>query len=60
MKKLVLENFLPHRLSRVSSAVSRDLKAVYGRDYDLTDCLLRTCVEIHCPAIPATAFVRDP
>jgi hypothetical protein len=26
MKKLVLENFLPHWLSRVSSAVSRDSK----------------------------------
>ncbi len=36
MKKLVLENFLPYRLNRLSSAVSRDFKTVYGRDYDLT------------------------
>jgi DNA-binding MarR family transcriptional regulator len=36
MKKLVLENFLPYRLSRLASAVSRDFRAVYGRHYDLT------------------------
>jgi DNA-binding MarR family transcriptional regulator len=36
MKKLVLDNFLPYRLNRVSSAVSRGFKAVYGRHYDLT------------------------
>lgn len=36
MKTLVLENFLPYRLNRITSAVSRDFKAIYGRDYDLT------------------------
>jgi len=36
MKKLVLENFLPYRLSRLAGAVSRDFRAVYGRHYDLT------------------------
>jgi DNA-binding MarR family transcriptional regulator len=36
MKKLVLETFLPYRLNRIASAVSRDFKAVYGRHYDLT------------------------
>jgi DNA-binding MarR family transcriptional regulator len=37
MKKLALENFLPYRLNRIASAVSRDFRAaVYGRHYDLT------------------------
>jgi DNA-binding MarR family transcriptional regulator len=36
MNKLVLERFLPYRLNRIASAVSRDFKAVYGRHYDLT------------------------
>lgn len=36
MNKLVLESFLPYRLNRIASAVSRDFKAVYGRHYDLT------------------------
>ncbi len=36
MKKLVLETFLPYRLNRLASAVSRDFKAVYARHYDLT------------------------
>jgi DNA-binding MarR family transcriptional regulator len=36
MKKLVLENFLPYRLNRLASAVSRDFRAVYGRHFDLT------------------------
>ncbi len=36
MKKLVLETFLPYRLNRIASAVSRDFKTVYGRHYDLT------------------------
>ena len=34
--KLVLETFLPYRLNRIASAVSRDFKAVYGHRYDLT------------------------
>jgi DNA-binding MarR family transcriptional regulator len=36
MKKLLLDNFLPYRLNRIASAVSRDFRAVYGRHYDLT------------------------
>jgi DNA-binding MarR family transcriptional regulator len=36
MNKLVLESFLPYRLNRIASVVSRDFKAVYGRHYDLT------------------------
>jgi DNA-binding MarR family transcriptional regulator len=36
MKKLVLETFLPYRLNRLASTVSRDFRAVYGRHYDLT------------------------
>jgi DNA-binding MarR family transcriptional regulator len=36
MKKLVLESFLPYRLNRLASAVSRDFRAVYGRHFDLT------------------------
>jgi DNA-binding MarR family transcriptional regulator len=36
MTKLVLDAFLPYRLNRLSAAVSRDFRAVYGRHYDLT------------------------
>jgi DNA-binding MarR family transcriptional regulator len=36
MQKLVLETFLPYRLNRIASAVSRDFRAVYRRHYDLT------------------------
>ena len=36
MNKLILETFLPYRLNRLNAAVSRDFRAVYGRDYDLT------------------------
>ena len=36
MRKLVLEAFLPYRLNRLSAAVSRDFRAVYGPHHDLT------------------------
>ncbi len=36
MTKLRLEQFLPYRLNRISAAVSRDFRAVYGPDFDLT------------------------
>ncbi|WP_448951924.1 MarR family winged helix-turn-helix transcriptional regulator [Labrys neptuniae] len=36
MTKLVLEKFLPYRLVRLSAVVSRDFRAVYGPDHDLT------------------------
>jgi DNA-binding MarR family transcriptional regulator len=36
MKTLVLENFLPYRLNRLSAAVSRGFRTVYGPDHDLT------------------------
>ncbi|WP_342633205.1 MarR family winged helix-turn-helix transcriptional regulator [Microvirga flavescens] len=36
MKKLELEHFLPYRLNRISTAVSQEFKAVYGRHHDLT------------------------
>lgn len=36
MTKLRLEQFLPYRLNRISAAVSRDFRSVYGPDFDLT------------------------
>ncbi|SOC34773.1 DNA-binding MarR family transcriptional regulator [Rhizobium subbaraonis] len=36
MAKLRLEQFLPYRLNRISAAVSRDFRSVYGPDFDLT------------------------
>ena len=36
MTKLELENFLPYRLNRLSSAVSKEFRSVYGRHHDLT------------------------
>jgi DNA-binding MarR family transcriptional regulator len=36
MRRLVLETFLPYRLSRLAAAVSRDFRAVYGPHHDLT------------------------
>ncbi|WP_454813568.1 MarR family winged helix-turn-helix transcriptional regulator [Labrys neptuniae] len=36
MAKLTLENFLPYRLNRIGAAVSRDFRAVYGPEHDLT------------------------
>ncbi|MBO9112680.1 MULTISPECIES: MarR family winged helix-turn-helix transcriptional regulator [Rhizobium/Agrobacterium group] len=36
MTKLNLENFLPYRLNRIASLVSKEFRTVYGPDYDLT------------------------
>ncbi|WP_324617453.1 MarR family winged helix-turn-helix transcriptional regulator [Microvirga alba] len=36
MTKLELEKFLPYRLNRIASVVSRGFRAVYGRHHDLT------------------------
>ena len=36
MTKLKLETFLPYRLNRISAAVSREFRSVYGPDFDLT------------------------
>jgi DNA-binding MarR family transcriptional regulator len=36
MMKLELENFLPYRLNRLSSAISKEFRSVYGRNHDLT------------------------
>lgn len=36
MTKLTLEKFLPYRLNRIGAAVSRDFRAVYGPEHDLT------------------------
>ena len=36
MTKLVLENFLPYRLIRISDALSRKFRVVYGSHHDLT------------------------
>jgi DNA-binding MarR family transcriptional regulator len=36
MTKLRLEDFLPYRLSRISTAVSQEFKTVYGRHHDMT------------------------
>lgn len=36
MKKLMLESFLPYRLNRLSAAMSREFRTVYGHHHDLT------------------------
>ncbi|MCD2180585.1 MarR family winged helix-turn-helix transcriptional regulator [Rhizobium sp. GN54] len=36
MTKLELETFLPYRLNRISAAVSREFRTVYGPDFDLS------------------------
>jgi DNA-binding MarR family transcriptional regulator len=36
MTKLDLEEFLPYRLNRISTAVSQEFRIVYGRHHDLT------------------------
>ena len=36
MKMLVLETFLPYRLNRLSAAMSREFRTVYGHHHDLT------------------------
>lgn len=36
MTKLVLETFLPYRLNRLSAAMSREFRMVYGPHHDLT------------------------
>ncbi|MCP2138633.1 DNA-binding MarR family transcriptional regulator [Rhizobium sp. SLBN-94] len=35
MTKLNLENFLPYRLNKIASLVSKEFRTVYGPDYDL-------------------------
>ncbi len=35
MTKLDLENFLPYRLNKIASLVSKEFRTVYGPDYDL-------------------------
>lgn len=36
MDKLILETFLPYRLTRISAVISREFRTVYGRHHDLT------------------------
>ena len=36
MTNLDLEQFLPYRLNRISTAVSQEFRSVYGRHHDLT------------------------
>jgi DNA-binding MarR family transcriptional regulator len=36
MDRLLLETFLPYRLNRISAAISRNFRAVYGKHHDLT------------------------
>ncbi|MBB3571190.1 MarR family transcriptional regulator [Rhizobium sp. BK491] len=35
MTKLNLENFLPYRLNKIASLVSKEFRSIYGPDYDL-------------------------
>lgn len=36
MTKLNLEHFLPYRLNKIASLVSKEFRTVYGPDFDLT------------------------
>jgi len=36
MIKLELENFLPYRLNRIASVVSKEFRSIYGHHHDLT------------------------